>query len=91
MLRDYLPVVLLAALAVAFAVASLTAPNVRMNRLPTSVTPPAPDELARLFAGLGFVTRSPRLAPLLQQVWKVARVSDAPVLKALGFYREEAC
>ncbi len=51
-----------------------------MNRLPTSVTPPAPDELARLFAGLGFVTRSPRLAPLLQQVWKVARVSDAPVL-----------
>ena len=42
--------------------------------------PPVQEELFRTFAELGFVTRSPRLLPLLHQVWRVARVSDATVL-----------
>lgn len=41
---------------------------------------PSAEELHRIFAGLGLFTRSARLLPVLQQIWKVALVSDAPVL-----------
>jgi len=51
-----------------------------MSAFPTSPPPPAADELVRIFEDLGFVTRSPRLVPLLQQIWRVAHVSDAAVL-----------
>jgi len=51
-----------------------------MSAVPTIPPPPAADELVRIFEDLGFVTRSSRLAPLLQQIWRVAHVSDATVL-----------
>jgi two-component system, NtrC family, response regulator AtoC len=51
-----------------------------MDVPPTSTSPPTPEELVRIFEGLGLVTRAPRMAPLLQQIWRVAHVSDATIL-----------
>lgn len=51
-----------------------------MDAVRTSTSPPTPEELARIFEGLGLVTRAPRMAPLLQQIWRVSHVSDATIL-----------
>jgi transcriptional regulator with GAF, ATPase, and Fis domain len=38
------------------------------------------EELRRIFAGLGFITTSQEMCPVLQRAYKAARVSDATVL-----------
>lgn len=41
---------------------------------------PNPEELRRIFSGLGFVTTCEQMTPILQRAYKAAAVSDATVL-----------
>jgi len=56
--------------------------NVFSSLLVTVVKLELPDleELRTIFARLGFVTRCPRMTPVLERAYKAARVSDATVL-----------
>jgi transcriptional regulator with GAF, ATPase, and Fis domain len=41
---------------------------------------PEPEQLRKIFAGLGFVTKCPRTTPVLERAYKAAQVNDATVL-----------